>query len=511
MRFVRIAAILCGVASVFLVGCGSDAGPTGLGLAGAAGVAGAGEATPVPSDGKDGVDGKDGIDGKDGANGADGDDGAKGADGKDGGDGTDGKDGSNGANGSSGSNGKTSLIRSSHELAGSNCAFAGTRFESGVDQNGDGSLSDDEVNAAQTQYVCNPAIAWDELAALPPVSTAYGFALGVNDTDGSARLGFLFNDAAYRQKLISAGGVLWDGGGVYTGAQVLGIYKLGGELGKSWLPYEGRLTPQTYQYPELTFNAGASYYTTNYPSFGGLVSVVKSGQYGAYALTPAFTTRKAHSVGFFNGQLFALIAEKTVGLRLSTFPLEKFGELNNLWSPKLVLESDATTVVDPTLVNAATTLVAAYVRSGKAYLRATTAPQTLAQLSDFPIVAQVEDAVRLSAVWDGSKLYLATLSSAGTVSVQRSTLAPGAAWETVATHLFGSTSELALAARANSVTMAVRQGGALRVYLAPGDLWPSFDTVTAGNFSLINGAAGQTLAVLDTSAGASHVLRTFQH
>jgi len=280
-------------------------------------------------------------------------------------------------------NGKTALVKSSHELAGEHCPFGGIRVDSGMDLNSDSVLSSDEVSAPQTQFLCNAGVAWDELAALPAVNTAYSFALAANDQDGSVRLGFMFKDDAYRQKLIATGGVLWDGGGVYSGTQVFGVYKLGGELGKTWLPYERRLTPQTYQYSELSFSAGQSYYTTTYPSFGGLISVIKSGQTGTYALTPAFATRKSHSVGFVAGQLFGLIAQKTVGLTLSTYPVDKFGNISNFWTNLATLEADATSVSDSTIIPAGERLVAAYVRAGKGYVRASSAPQSITQAADF--------------------------------------------------------------------------------------------------------------------------------
>ena len=477
-----VLSVLGGVALATLVACGgSDGSPGGtkpsdspLGEAGA------------PANG---VDGKDGVDGINGANG------------------TDGKDGSNGASGAAG---KNALVKSSRELAGEQCAFGGVRVESGVDLNSDSVLSSDEVSPLQTQFLCNTNVAWDELAPLPAVNTAYSFALAANDQDGSVRLGFMFKDDAYRQRLIAAGGVLWDGGGVYSGAQVFGVYKLGGELGKTWLPYEGRLTPQTYQYSELSFSAGQSYYTTTYPSFGGLISVLKSGQYGSYALTPAFTTRKSHSVGFFGGQLFGLLAQKTVGLTLSTFPIDKFGNLSNFWTNLSTLEADASAVSDPVVIPAGDRLVAAYVRAGKAYVRASITPQSVAQAADFPLIGQVENATRLSVAWDGTQLYLATLSSSGLLSVQRTTFAAGAQWQTVAVHVTGAVTEVSLAGKTNSVLLAVRQGSALRVFLAPDDAWPSFDAVLPGSFSVVNAATGPALAVLNQDAGASHILRSFQ-
>lgn len=51
--------------------------------------------------------------------------------------------------------GETSLVRTRTEPAGANCAFGGTRIESGIDTNNDGSLGDTEVDPAGTSYVCN--------------------------------------------------------------------------------------------------------------------------------------------------------------------------------------------------------------------------------------------------------------------------------------------------------------------------------------------------------------------
>ena len=543
--FVKITGLFGALSFLPLMGCSDNgslsrsdsAGQAGetsqLGEAGAAAVDGKDGVDGVDGtngrDGTNGVDGKDGVDGANGKDGANGSDGTNGTDGKDGVDGTNGKDGANGSdgmNGTDGTNGtdgmpgapgttgapgKNSLIVSNHELAGDHCPFAGVRFDSGLDLNGDAALSSDEINLAETQYVCNSEVAWGELAALPTVNTAYSFALATNDQDGTPRLGFMFKDDSYRQALLDAGGVLWDGGGVYSGSQVFGVYKLGGELGKTWVPYEGRLTPQTYQFSELKFDAGQSYYTTTYPSFGGLVSVVKGGQSGTYALTPAFVTRKSQSVGFFGGQLFALIAQKAVGLTLSTFPIAQFGTLSNLWTHLVTLEADATTITDPSLLPAGDRFVAAYVRAGKAYVRASQTPQSAAQPTDFPIIGEVEDALHESVAWDGNQVYLATISSAGVLTVQRLAFTAGAVWETVATHVTGTVTEVSLAGSPSGVLLGLRQGGALRVYSTLGDTWPSFDALLAGNFSLVSGATGATLAVLNLDAAASHTLRTFQH
>ena len=51
--------------------------------------------------------------------------------------------------------GKSSLVRTTAEPAGTNCALGGTRIETGLDANNDGVLDPTEVNAAATSYVCN--------------------------------------------------------------------------------------------------------------------------------------------------------------------------------------------------------------------------------------------------------------------------------------------------------------------------------------------------------------------
>ena len=109
--------------------------------------------------GPDGADGADGVDGDDGAAGVDGDDGATGVDGADGADGVDGDDGAagvdgdDGAAGVDGDDGSNTLISTTTEPAGSNCANGGTRIDMGVDDDGDGTLDTTEID--HTQYICD--------------------------------------------------------------------------------------------------------------------------------------------------------------------------------------------------------------------------------------------------------------------------------------------------------------------------------------------------------------------
>ena len=170
----------------------------------------------------------------------------------------------------------------------------------------------------------------------------------------------MFNDTAYRAALASEASI-WDGGGVYSGANVFAIYELRGFGAKStWRAYQGRYTPQTYSYSELAFDNGSSYYTTNYDLFGGLISVVKDGGQGTYALTPAYAGSGAHSIAFVNGELYGLMAQKTVGLTLSRFPISQFGQLSNYWTNLATIEAAAANATAPKLIRAGATLVGAY-------------------------------------------------------------------------------------------------------------------------------------------------------
>jgi hypothetical protein len=62
-----------------------------------------------------------------------------------------------GANGTNGTNGLNALIKTTTEPAGANCTNGGTKVETGLDANANGTLEAGEVNASQTQYVCNGA------------------------------------------------------------------------------------------------------------------------------------------------------------------------------------------------------------------------------------------------------------------------------------------------------------------------------------------------------------------
>ncbi len=493
-------------------------------------------------DGQPGANGVPGADGADGRNGADGTDGARGATplvatsnepvgancpegGKRIDTGIDANDNGvldpgekapptyvcNGTSGEDAKDGASARIRTVVELAGESCAFGGIAIEIGADANGNGVLEDAEVDAGATKYICNTAPAWPELAALPSVKTAYSFALAVNDIDEGARLGYMFGDPAYREAL-SNDDVLWDGGGVYGGANVLALYRLQGfGAQSSWKAYQGRYTPQHYSYSELSFDDGSSYYTTNFASFGGLVSVIKDGGMGTYALTAAYGGSRAHSIAFVEHVLYGLIAQKNVGLTLSRFPVDRFGQLSNLWTNLATIEAAAMDARAPKLIRAGGTLVGAYLADGKAFVRATATPASVAQASDFVEIGSCTEAARVDVAWADSKLYVACVAASGALTVRSASIDDlnDVAWAPVATGVVGPVSDLDLSGLGTRVSLAVRQGAAVRVYASVADETPSFDAVVPGTFDLQVAKEGLVLSVCDLAG--SKTVRTFLH
>jgi uncharacterized protein (TIGR02145 family) len=125
-------------------------GPQGpIGLTGPAGQTGA--------TGLQGPAGLQGPVGHTGATGAQGPIGLTGPAGQTGATGPQGPIGPTGTTGSAGSNGKNALIRTTPEASGTNCVNGGIKIEAGLDTDGNGQLSDTEVNASQTKFLCNGA------------------------------------------------------------------------------------------------------------------------------------------------------------------------------------------------------------------------------------------------------------------------------------------------------------------------------------------------------------------
>jgi hypothetical protein len=353
---------------------------------------------------------------------------------------------------------------------------------------------------------------WTEINTLPSVTTAYSFALGVNDTDNSARLGFMFTDATYRASLISQG-VLWDGGNSYSGANAIAIYNLQGTgASATWTPYQGRVTPQTYSYSELVYDSGSSFYTTNYNAFGGLISVIKDGGKGVWALTPAYTGSRAHSVAFNNHVLYALAAQSGVGLTLSTTPISSFGNLNNLWTNLATIETTAANATLPKLIDAGGALVGAYIVSGNAKVRATASPSTVTTASAFTDIGGCTGATKVDVAYANSLLYVGCVSSTGVLTVKSANISnpSSVTWSTITTGVSGAVSDIDLSGLGTSISLAVRQGTSVRVFTSVTDTTPSYDEVIAGQFDLVNSSQGLVLSVCDL-AGTTKQVRTFVH
>ena len=69
-----------------------------------------------------------------------------------------GPQGPKGDQGLAGVAGKNTLVKTTTEAVGSNCATGGTKVEIGLDANGNGVLDVSEVNSTLTKYVCNGAV-----------------------------------------------------------------------------------------------------------------------------------------------------------------------------------------------------------------------------------------------------------------------------------------------------------------------------------------------------------------
>jgi hypothetical protein len=72
-----------------------------------------------------------------------------------GGAGAQGSQGVAGTNGTNGVDGKNTLVKTTTELAGANCANGGIKIEVGLDSNNNEILDSNEINTSSTKYVCN--------------------------------------------------------------------------------------------------------------------------------------------------------------------------------------------------------------------------------------------------------------------------------------------------------------------------------------------------------------------
>jgi len=87
-----------------------------------------------------------------------------------------------GSDGGDGASAKQSLIKTTIEAAGDNCANGGIKIETGIDSNANGVLDDDEVNTSQTKYLCNGSDGADGADGEDGVN---GSGSGVSSLDGT--------------------------------------------------------------------------------------------------------------------------------------------------------------------------------------------------------------------------------------------------------------------------------------------------------------------------------------
>jgi hypothetical protein len=95
--------------------------------------------------------------------------------------------GPSGASGADGMDGSTTLVSTSTEPAGANCAAGGVRIDVGLDDNGNGTLDAGEID--HTSYVCSgQATAHDSLVSVTPEPA------GANCADGGQRIDYGVDD-----------------------------------------------------------------------------------------------------------------------------------------------------------------------------------------------------------------------------------------------------------------------------------------------------------------------------
>ena len=200
-----------------------------------------------------------------------------------------------------------------------------------------------------------------------------------------------------------------------------------------------------------------------------------------------------------------------MGLTLSRFPVDSFGQLSNLWTNLATIEASAAGAKAPKLIRAGGTLVGAYLAGGKAIVRATSTPASVTQASQFVEIGSCADATRVDVAWADSKLYVACIAASGALTVRSASIADlnAVAWTPVTTGVVGPVSDLDLSGLGTRASLAVRQGTAVRVYASVTDDTPSFDAVLPGTFDLQVAKEGLVLSVCDLAGNKT--VRTFLH
>ncbi len=370
-------------------------------------------------------------------------------------------------------------------------------------------------DAIDPDYGIRVPAALREIAPLPAVQTLHGFSLTVDTADGSPRLGFMFLDPDYGDVVDP---VLPRYSGVYNGNNVYVTERM---EGSGWVAYNGRKTPQTYSHSELLVVDGTSFYSTNYSAFGGLISVIAAGPAipevdqgkGLYALTPAFTNRRAHSIAVFPGdsQIYLLAAQSgAAGFTLLTAPFSGIGDLGNTYVTKARFDdSVAADIYEPQLLVAGDTLIASYREGSSVFVRASALPGDIASEADIPVVGGCSDASLFRTASDGEYLYLACVDSSGSLTLKRAELRGllTDAFEDVVIGSVTGVDALDLAGSRSGVSLGVRQGATVRVWDRVSDPAPVFQESVAGTFDLVRSSRGLVLSIADLSGDKT--LRTF--
>jgi len=354
-----------------------------------------------------------------------------------------------------------------------------------------------------------------EIAPLPQVDTIHSFSLTVDTADGAPRLGFMFQDPDYAEEVDS---VLPRHGGVYVGNVVYVTERLEED---GWVAYNGRKTPQNYSYSELLVVDGTSFYTTSYNLFGGLISLIATGPAiaeehigkGLYGLTPAFTTRRAHSIAVFPGttDIYMLAAQSgTAGFSLLSAPFSAIGDLGNRYITKAKFdEVTAADVYDPQLLVAGNTLIASYREGSEVVVRASANPGSIASATDMPVIGGCSNASLGETAVDGEYLYLACLDASRTLTLRRLELGalPAATFDEVEISELAGVDALDLEASLTGLSLAIRQGSTIRVWDDVSAPAPIFEESIEGSFDLVRSAKGLVLSVADLEG--DKILRTF--
>jgi len=139
---------------------------------------------PTGATGATGSQGPAGATGSLGPQGIQGVAGPTGATGSQGATGATGLQGPQGIAGTNGANGQNTLVKTTTEPTGANCATGGVKIEYGLDSNSNGILDAVEINATLTKYVCNGATGATGPAGATGTQGPQGVA-GTNGTNGA--------------------------------------------------------------------------------------------------------------------------------------------------------------------------------------------------------------------------------------------------------------------------------------------------------------------------------------